>query len=156
MDLTAIQNAMAALVTAYTGLRCDAQARDQVSPPQAVIVPGSPLVVFGDTMDPGSGAVNMTVMLLMGDAPGSDRSIRAMNDYLGVGQGEQTSIAGAIMADTTLAGTADWCVPQSVSSFGRVEWGGIGYWGAKVNFKIATSTEITIPAPVYGVPHTAL
>ena len=47
MDLTAIHNAVADAITKGTGLRADGQARDQVTPPCAVVLPGQPYLTYG-------------------------------------------------------------------------------------------------------------
>ena len=44
MDLTAVRNKLADNITLFTGLRAEGQARDTVSPPCAVIIPGQPFV----------------------------------------------------------------------------------------------------------------
>ena len=53
-DLVAITNALAAQITQYTGLRALGQARDQITPPCAVVLPGraGPFLLYGTTMSP--------------------------------------------------------------------------------------------------------
>lgn len=134
-DLTAIRNALAAQLTAQTGVRTEAQARDQVSPPMAVIIPREPVIVFGNTMD-GTLAVNLQVVLILSDAAPAEKTQRALDAYLGLGTGEGQSVAGAIMADNSLGGTVQWCVPVSISSYGRISYAGQDYFGARVNVEI--------------------
>lgn len=134
-DLTTIRNALAAQITAQTGLRAMGQARDQVSPPVAVIIPREPLITYGDTMD-GTATINLQVVLLLSDAPPSEKTQRALDAYLGIGSGEGQSIAGAIMADSSLGGAVHWCVPVSVSSYSRVIYADVPYFGARINMQI--------------------
>ncbi len=136
-DITAIRNALAAQITAQTGLRTMAQARDQVSPPVAVIVPNDPLVMFGDTMD-GALSVNLQIVLLLSDAPPAEKTQRALDAYLGLGAGEIGAIAGALMADPSLGGVVSWCIPVSVSSYQRVVWNDVVFFGARLNVQIGT------------------
>ena len=51
--------------------------------------------------------------------------------FLGIG-GEPDSIPAAIAADPTLGGLVQWCVPVSVSSYGLVQWAGVGHMGARL------------------------
>jgi hypothetical protein len=136
-DLTTIRNALAAQITAQTGLRTMAQPRDQVSPPVAVIIPREPVITFGDTMD-GSLTVNLTAVLLLSDAPPSEKTQRALDAYLGLGAGETVSIAGAVQADPSLGGAVHSTLPVSVSSYSRVVYADVTYFGARVNFEIIT------------------
>jgi len=134
-DITAIRTALAARITTKTGLRTLPQARDQVSPPVGVILPREPLVTYGDTMD-GTLTINLQVVLIISDAAPVEKTQRALDAYLGLGAGEAQSIAAAVASDPTLAGTAQWCVPVSVSSYGRVIYADITYFGARVGVQI--------------------
>jgi hypothetical protein len=136
-DLTAIRTALANQLFAQLGLRTEAQPRDQVSPPMAVIIPREPLVTFGDTMD-GAMTVNLQVVMILSDAAPVEKTQRALDAYLGLGAGEAQSIAGAIMADPSLGGTVSWCEPISISSYGGIAYAGQNYFGARVNISIGT------------------
>lgn len=135
VDLNNIQAALANQITAKTGLRTLAQARDQVSPPIGVVLPGSPLALFGDTMD-GTTTLNLILLLVISDAQPSEKSQRALNAYLGIGTGEVGSIPGALMADNTLGGAVHWAMPISVSNYGRLEYAGVPYFGARLNIQV--------------------
>jgi hypothetical protein len=132
--MTAIRNALAAQITEHTGLRSDGQARDQVTPPVAVILPGSPFISYGATLDE---ALNFSLMVLLiiSDAPPVEMTQRALDAYLGLdhGDGGGQSVPAAILADPTLGGTAEFCEPVSVSNYGRIEYAGVTYFGARVN-----------------------
>ena len=134
-DLNTIQNALANVITTRTGLRTLAQARDQISPPIAVILPGNPLILFKDTMD-GTVTISLSVLIVVSDAAPSEKSIRALNQFLGVGSGESESIAGAIAADSTLGGNVHWTETISVSNYGRIEYAGVPFFGAKINCQL--------------------
>jgi hypothetical protein len=131
-DLTAIRNALAAQITDATGLRCDGQARDQVSPPCSVILPGSPYVTFGATMD-GAFNFNLVILVIISDAAPVEKTQRALDVYLGIGEGEGESIPAAVMSDTTLAGTVHFIEPMTISTYGRIEYSGITLFGARLS-----------------------
>lgn len=133
-DVTAVRNALAAQVNAHTGLRSYGQARDQAAVPCAVVLPASPLVTYGATMD-GAATLNLSVIVLMTDGAPSEKVQRMLDSYLGIGAGETLSVAQAIEADPTLGGTVHFAVPVSVTNYGRLAWAGVTYFGAKVNLQ---------------------
>jgi hypothetical protein len=138
-DVTAIRNALAAQITAVTGLRCDGQARDQVSPPCAVVIPGNPFVSYGATMDEAM-TIALIVLVIISDAAPVEKTQRALDTYLGMRHGRDPgtgqSVPAAILEDTSLGGTAEWCEPASVSNYGRVDYAGVTYFGARVNLTL--------------------
>lgn len=134
-DLTTIRNALAAQITTYTGLTTYGQARDSIPPPCAVVLPGRPLISYGATMD-GAAVMNLIAILLMSDGAPSEDTQQTLDAYLGIGAGETTSVAAAVMADPTLGHVVHYCEPLTVDSYGRVTWAGIGYFGARVNFQL--------------------
>ena len=136
-DLTDIRNALAAQITAYTGLRSEGQARDQITPPVAVVIPANPVVTYGATTDEAM-TINLIVLLCISDAAPVEKTQRALDAYLGMdhGDGGEQSVPAAILKDTSLAGTCEFCEPISVSSYGRVEYNGVIYFGARVNVQI--------------------
>lgn len=136
-DITLIRNSLASQIGVQTGLRTMAQARDQISPPVAVVVPNDPMVTFGDTMD-GALGVNLQVVLMLSDAAPSEKTQRALDAYLGIGAGETESIAAALMTDPTLGGVVQWCIPVSISSYSRVVWNDVVFFGARMNVQIGT------------------
>lgn len=139
-DLVAITNALAAQITQFTGLRAYGQARDQASPPCAVVLPGQPFLDYSVTMSPvmgpggGAGAVNLNlvVLLIISDAAPVEKTQRALDAYLGVGAGETGSVPSAIMADPTLGGAVHFCEPVSADRYGRIDYGGVTYFGARI------------------------
>jgi hypothetical protein len=134
-DITAIRTALASQIAAHTGLRAEADPKDQVSPPVALIVPGNPLVRFGETMDAAI-TISLSIALILSDAAPTDKTQRALDSYLGIGAGEETSMAAAIMTDISLGGTVHWCVPTTVTSYGRIEISGVIYFGARLGVSI--------------------
>ena len=109
-DLTTIRTALAAQITTYTGLRAEAQVKDQISPPMALVMPGPTLVSYGDTMD-GAMTIGLAVLLLISDAAPTEKVQRALDAYLGIGSGETQSIAGAIMEDPSLGRAVNGASP---------------------------------------------
>jgi hypothetical protein len=142
-DLTAIRNALAAQITAQTGLRAQAQVRDQVSPPVALVLPGSPLITYGATLDgggiPEAVTITLAVIVLISDAAPTEKVQRALDAYLGIGAGEVTSIAAAIMADNSLGGVVHWCIPLAISTYGRIEYSSVDYFGARLNVQVGAA-----------------
>jgi hypothetical protein len=136
-DLTATRNALAARITSGTGLRAFGQPRDQVSPPCALVFPADLIIVYGRTFD-GAVDLNLFVLLIISDAPPIEKTQRALDAYIGIGAGESSSIPAAIMADPTLGGVVHFCEPVSVSHYGRVEYAGQPYFGARVNVTVGT------------------
>jgi hypothetical protein len=133
-DLTEIRNALATLITQYTGLRAEGQARDQISPPVAVVLPSPTFITYGATMDEAF-TVNLMVLLCISDAAPVEKTQRALDAYLGFGKSDDVtvSVAEAILMDTTLAGTVHFCEPVTVSNYGRIQYAGQEYFGARIN-----------------------
>ena len=133
-DLTAIRNALAARITQYTGLRADAQARDSVAPPVAVILPGNPVINYADTMD-GTVTINLMVLLIISDAAPVDATQRALDAYLGVSTSPVigSSVPEAIEQDNTLGGLIHYIQANNATNYGRIDYAGQTYFGARVN-----------------------
>jgi len=139
-DLITLRNALASQITQYTGLRCDGQARDQVTPPCAVVIPGQPFIRYGTTMGECM-AISLVVLLIISDAAPVEMVQRGMDAYIGVETtNPSVSIPEAILKDPTLGGIAEWCVPVTVSSYGRVEYGGIMYFGCRISLDIGATS----------------
>jgi hypothetical protein len=143
-DLVAIRNALAANITALTGLRADGQARDSITPPCAVVLPGNPYITYGVTMDgpvmggPVMGnAVNISlgVLVIIGEGAPVDATQRALDAYLGVGVHADVaaSVPNAIESDPSLGGLIDFIQAQTVTQYGRIEYSGVTYFGARIN-----------------------
>lgn len=133
-SLSDIRTALANRITAGTGLRTLPEARDQISPPVAVILPGQPVVQYGVTMD-GTFTVNLRVLIAISDAPPNEKVQRALDSYLGIGS-VAGSIAGAIMADPSLGGVVHYCEPISAGNYGRISYNDITFFGARVEVQI--------------------
>lgn len=136
-DLVAITNALAAQITAHTGLRALGQARDSVNPPCAVILPGQPFLTYGKTMD-GTVDMNLIILVILSDGPPVEKTQRALDAYIGVGANEASSIPNAILADPTLGGAVHFCEPVQAASYGRVEWAGVTYFGCRLDVTVGT------------------
>lgn len=139
MDLTAVRNALAANITAFTGLRADGQARDSASPPVAVIIPGQPFINYADTMPPLSAVtVNLVVLLLISDAAPLEKTQRALDAYLGVDSDPAigSSVPEAIEEDPQLGGLTHYVQAVTADNYGRVEYAGVTYFGARIKVLI--------------------
>lgn len=134
-DLTAIRTALASQITTHTGLRAQADARDSIDPPVAIVLPGQPFVTYGRTID-GTFDINLTILVVISDAPTVERTQRALDAYLGIGANDATSIPAAIMADPSLGGAVHFCEPVTVSNYGRIDYSGVTYFGARLNCQL--------------------
>jgi len=133
-DLVAITNALAAQITQYTGLRAEGQARDQITPPVAVVLPGQPFLAYGQTMDE-TLTLNLIVLVIITDAAPVEMTQRALDAYLGLAHGAGTSVPAAVLKDPTLGGTVHFCEPVSASNYGRIDYAGVTYFGARINIQ---------------------
>lgn len=143
-DLIAIRNALAAQITAHTGLAALAQARDQITPPVAVILPREPVISYGATMDvrdlPGALTIGLQIVVIITDAAPVDATQRALDAYIGVGTDETvSSIPAAIDANPTMGALVDYTVCLSAGSYGRIEYAGVIYFGARIIVEIGTT-----------------
>lgn len=112
------------------------EARDQISPPVAVILPGQPVVVYGDTLD-GAFTVNLRVLIAISDAPPNEKVQRALDAYLGIGAGAGSgSIAGAIQQDPSLGGVVHYAVAVSAGNYGRISYNDITYFGSRIDVRV--------------------
>jgi hypothetical protein len=137
-DISAVRSALATRINTVTGLRTLSEARDQISPPVAIILPGAPFVTYGLTLD-GAFSVNLRVLLVLSDAPPDEKVQRALDAYLGSGAGvTASSIANAIRGDTTLGGVVHFCEVLTVSGYNRIEYAGLPYFGARIECSIGT------------------
>ena len=135
-DVGSIRAALATFVSEVTGLRAFAEAKDQVSPPCIVILPGQPLITYGQTLD-GAVGIGLRILLILSDAAPVEKVQRALDAYLGIGPGTtSSSIPAAIMDDPTLGGAVEWCEPLQVTSYNRIEYAGIQFFGARIDVTI--------------------
>jgi len=128
-----VRNALAANITTFTGLAAFGQARDSVTPPCAVVLPGQPFINYADTMD-GAVTVNLVVLLILSDAATVERTQRALDVYLGVDTDPAvgSSVPEAIEEDQRLGGLTHYLQAVQADNYGRVEYGGITYFGARI------------------------
>jgi hypothetical protein len=133
-DLTAIRNALAAQITAVAGLRAYGQAKDSVSPPAAVIIPGRPFMKYGVTMPPIRAAdMRLVVLVVVSDSAPTDQTQQDLDAYLGIGTGEPGSIALALQADPTLGGLVSDSYVDQISTYGRIDYAAVTYFGARLD-----------------------
>lgn len=137
-SLSAIRTALANQIGTLTGLRTLPEAKDQISPPVAVILPGQPVVTYGQTMD-GAFIVNLRILIAISDAPPDEKVQRALDAYLGIGANAGTSsIPAAIMADPTLGGVVHFAEPLTAGNYGQISYNGITYFGSRIEVSIGT------------------
>lgn len=135
-SLSDIRTALGARIAAGTGLRVLPEARDVISPPVAVILPGQPVVNYGATMD-GAFTVNLRVLIAISDAAPDEKVQRALDAYLGIGvNAGVSSIAGAIQQDPTLGGVVHFAEAVSAGNYGRISYNDVTYFGARVDVQV--------------------
>jgi hypothetical protein len=135
-DVSAVRTALASQIATVTGMRTLPEAKDQISPPVAIVLPGTPFVQYGLTLD-GAFTVNLRVLLVISDAGPNEKVQRALDAYLGSGAGvTASSIQNAIRTDPTLGGVVHFAEVMTVSGYNRIEYAGIDYFGARVEVQI--------------------
>jgi hypothetical protein len=137
-SLSDIRNALGLRIATATGLRVLPEARDMISPPVAVIVPGQPIVTYGATMD-GAFTVNLRILIAISDAAPDEKVQRALDAYLGIGTNAgASSIAGALQQDPTLGGVVHFAEALTAGNYGRVLYNDVTYFGARIDVQIGT------------------
>lgn len=129
-----IRDAIAASITKYTGLRAEADPKDSVSPPCAVVLPAPPYVNYAVTMD-GCLDFRFTVLLIISDAAPVEQTQRALDAMLstGLGSNPASAVSDAIETDNTLGGLIDFIQAQTAAPPGRIEYAGVTYFGARLD-----------------------
>ena len=91
---------------------------------------------YGETFE-GSLTLNLRVLMIISDAPPTEKVQRALDAYLGIGGGTTSaSIPAALMADPSLGGVVQWAIPMTVSAYNRIEYSGVDYFGARLDVQI--------------------
>jgi hypothetical protein len=137
-DISAIRAALANQISTVTGMRTLPEAKDQISPPVAIVLPGQPFVTYGITLDQ-CFTVRLRVLVVISDAPPNEKVQRALDAYLGAGSGvTSSSIANAIKADPSLGGVVHFAEVLTVGGSNRLEYGGVDYFGARLEVEIGS------------------
>jgi hypothetical protein len=147
--LTQIRQALASQIQTYCvnpQLRAQAEPLDQGVGPVALIVPGSPYIKYGDTFadsfnDLGQMqfgvCVNLCVLILVSDSSTADREQQQLDAFLDLGTAaDQISVPMAIQMDPTLGGIVMSTIPIQVGHYGRVPYGGLEYFGARLEVQV--------------------
>lgn len=128
-SFTAVRKALAAFLTAQTGLRATANQQARVSPPMAVVLPMTgPVITYSVDMT-GSANLTLRAMLIMSQAD-SASGMDLMDDYLAT-TGPK-SLWAAVQHDPTLGGVVEWAVVRQATGYGVINHGGIDYLGCSV------------------------
>jgi hypothetical protein len=126
---TAIRQALAAYITATTGLRASANRQSQVIPPMAIVLPvTATFITYSETFD-GSCDLSLRALILASMSDTSD-GMDTIDPYLST-TGTQ-SLWAAVQKDPTLGGVVQWCIVREVSGYGMMNNGGIDYMAASV------------------------
>ena len=100
------------------------------NPPVAVVLP--PLGTYIDytvALEHGVNELNLRVVILVSRA--SERvAMPLLDDYLA--PAGASSVPAAILADPTLGGVTDYCIPQVANGPADFNWAGIDYLSAEI------------------------
>lgn len=149
--LTQIRQALASQISTYCvspQLRAQAEPLGQGVGPVALVLPGSPYVKYGESLSdhftglgsmPFSYCVNLHVLILVTDASTDDRAQKQLDAYLDISpHAANSSVPLAIQNDPTLGGTVMACVPIQVSHYGRIPYGEVDFFGARLEVQVMT------------------
>ncbi len=131
----AIRAALAAYITASTGLRATANRFGQASPPCAVIVPqAGRLIAYAQTFD---GETNYYLRAILLVSEGDSASGQDLLDgYLSPEGGQ--SIYAAVQADPTLGHVVSWAAVIEATGYGVMNFNGVDYLACSLIFDIGT------------------
>jgi hypothetical protein len=122
-----------------TGLNAYATAPGTPNLPAAIVLPGSPPIVYDEVMSRGADRYNFDVLVLV-NASATQLAQDKLDAYL-AGTGD-TSIKTVIEADERLGGEADWTRVVAVTQYGDVEYGGNQYLGARLAVEVSATMAI--------------
>jgi len=154
--MSVVRNAMAAQIGDKINpfLRSMDYREDTLNPPVGIVVP--PLrgayVDYVSTLEgddgflgnPAAGVTlashnfNLDYMILLAKANTQDRVEENLDAWLGVeNDGTAVSVVAAVLADPTLGGVVDWCVPLTADSPGPITWAGLELFGTRIHFSLS-------------------
>lgn len=143
-DISAVRNALASQIQALTGLACVPRMPDQINPPMAAILPGSPYAKYGITLGdhiatrlphaiPVVTELNLSVCIFVTRASSLERAQQTVDQYLGFEPSAGvTSIPDALAQDPTLGGVVEFCEPTTVNAYGDIEIAGQTYFQGRL------------------------
>lgn len=153
-DISAIREALAGQVQTETGLTCAVRMPDQVNPPMAAILPGSPYAKYGITLGGHVAALgapvpvpveyNMVIAVFVSRAPSVERAQKSVDTYLGFEPSAAVvSIPVALAADPTLGGVVEFCEAMQVQAYGDVEIAGQQYFQGRVTVHVSAYQDFS-------------
>ena len=141
-SLTAIRAALAARLATITlaggtNLRTSSTMTGQISPPQAVILPGRGTFISYDVTEEANVAdITLEVVLLVSYA--DERAAQLLEDGFLAPSGS-LSVRAAVAADPRLASTCDYAVVTQASNYGLLNWGDTQYLAARLEVTVGIS-----------------
>ncbi len=126
-----IRDALAAHIdAAIPGLRGLTDPGSIANPPVAVVLPGQGTYIdYTVALEHGVYDISIRVVVLVSRA--SERTgMELLDGYLA--PAGASSVAAAILADETLGGVTDYCIPQEATFPGTISWSGVDYFGAEI------------------------
>lgn len=131
MTPLAIREALAEFITAnVAGLRGQTDPGTVANPPVAVVLPAQGTYIdYTAALNPRLADITIRILILVSRA--SDRvAIEQLDGYLA--PYGASSVAAAILANDTLGGACDYCIPQQATGPTPISWAGIDYFGAEI------------------------
>jgi hypothetical protein len=127
----AIREALATYITTnIPGLRGLTDPGTIANPPVAVVLPVTGTYIdYAVALEHGVAELNLRVVILVSRA--SERMAMPLLDSYLAPYGA-SSVPEAILADPTLGGACDYCIPVEAVFAGDVNWAGIDYLGAEI------------------------
>jgi hypothetical protein len=140
---------------AYPALRSLSEPEDQISPPVGIVMPGRPYISYVTTLEgsDGFGGVlggqsqaypaaptdfALDYLIVLAHASTLERIEQNLDAWLGMeNDGTAVSVVAAVLADPTLGGTVDWCMPTTADPPGPLAWNGPEAFGARIHFQLS-------------------
>ncbi len=138
-DYGSIRAGLATVIGNATGLNTYPVAPGAISPPCAVIVPGRPAIMYGQTMGTdisvyGAGEVTVNLMAIIIMSAANESSGQDVLDSYISSSGTH-SVNAAVNANPTLGGTVEFAVLLAVQQYGIIEYAGQPYMGASITIQ---------------------
>lgn len=154
LNISVVQNAMAAQIgrLAFPTLRTLGQYQDQINPPVGIVMPGRPYGKYAVVLEGASGflgapslgntasphEISLDFLIVVSKASTLERVEQSLNLWIGFEyDSTAVSVPAAVMADPTLGGVVEWCLPTTVDPPGPLDWNGPEMMGTRIHFDVS-------------------
>lgn len=151
--LQAVRNALATQIQnhAYPVLQVEANPRDQINPPVALVLPArGTFAEYGETLGseymggvpipvPTATGFRLDVQVIVARAAGIEQVQPELDQWFGYENipGSTVSIPMAVAMDSSLGGLVRWCNAISADNYAPIDYNGLMYFGARIHFELA-------------------